>query len=106
MKVYIAGKISGLPRDEVERLFNEAENFLTSIGYETINPIKIVPPDYPWDIAMKTLVPYLQKCDAICLLPNWKNSMGANVEKALAKLYGKQILFYKNLRRNYASPIC
>lgn len=40
MRIYISGKISGLPYDEVQERFNGAEDLLTELGFEVANPLK------------------------------------------------------------------
>lgn len=39
MKVYISGRITGIPYDEVEINFNLAENRLKEDGFEVVNPL-------------------------------------------------------------------
>ncbi len=43
MKIYISGKISGLPLEEARDKFQLAENRLRMGGYEPVNPLKINP---------------------------------------------------------------
>ena len=43
MKIYIAGKITGLPLAEAYSKFETAEIMLQAIGYKTINPMKLPP---------------------------------------------------------------
>ena len=40
MRIYISGKISGLPYKEAEQRFEDAEALLTELGFEVINPLK------------------------------------------------------------------
>ena len=39
----------------------------------------------------------LRAADAVCLLPDWKQSAGARQERALAGRLGKQILRYDRI---------
>lgn len=39
-KIYISGRISGLPIEEVAAKFDETETKLKAQGYEVINPLK------------------------------------------------------------------
>lgn len=41
-KIYISGRISGLPIEEVAAKFDETETKLKAQGYEVINPLKTV----------------------------------------------------------------
>ena len=40
MKIYISGKISGLPTDIAEENFRRSEELLQAIGFETVNPMR------------------------------------------------------------------
>ena len=40
MKIYISGKISGLPFPEVKFKFQEMQDFLEDLNFEVINPTK------------------------------------------------------------------
>lgn len=41
MRIYISGKITGLPFDEAFKMFENAENKLKFRGYEVVNPMKL-----------------------------------------------------------------
>jgi hypothetical protein len=41
-KIYIAGKVTGLPQQEVIIKFAELQVGLESCGYEVINPLEVV----------------------------------------------------------------
>ena len=40
MRIYISGKISGLPLDDVKVRFADAKSFLDEIGFEAVNPLE------------------------------------------------------------------
>ena len=40
MKIYISGKISGLPTEIAEENFRRSEELLQAIGFETVNPMR------------------------------------------------------------------
>lgn len=79
-KVYIAGPVTGLPRDQVIAEFARYEKYLTTLGYEVVNPMKIVPPDAAWDEAMILCIYHLNKCDKAVFMEGWQHSRGASME--------------------------
>ncbi|MCF8339206.1 MAG: DUF4406 domain-containing protein [Bacteroidales bacterium] len=83
-KVYVAGKVTGLPRHEVEARFDEAERQLGQAGYVVINPVKPIDEWMDWHQAMKKAITLLMSCDEIALMPDWAESKGARIEYYLA----------------------
>lgn len=92
-KVYISGKITGLPIDEAKANFQNAENKLREKGYYAVNPFNNgLPECSTWDQHMKADIKLLMDCDMICLLSNWKNSPGAIIEFQIAKELGYKVV--------------
>ena len=79
-KCYIAGKVTGLPYDEVFDKFQSAAFGLKLADYDVVNPMEIVPKTASWDKAMDICIEALSKCDCIYMLPDWKDSKGAMLE--------------------------
>ena len=93
MKVYISGKITGLPANQVRAKFSSAEKHLTSIGYETVNPLDNgLTPEHTWAEHMIADIRLLFECDAIYLLSDWLDSRGALIEKHIAEILGLKII--------------
>lgn len=93
-KIYISGQISGLPYDEVVAKFKEAEERLQAQGYETVNPMKNgLPDNAPWELHMALDIVQLLGCETIYLLPDWQQSKGATLEKKIAELTGKTMIY-------------
>jgi len=99
MKLYIAGKITGLVYEDALRKFAEAEAMLTRLGHEPVNPMRENPGiDLDWAEYMKRDIPLLLKCDGIFLLPDWAESRGAVLEHHIARELGMRIFHSACLR--------
>lgn len=90
MKVYISGKMTGLP-DLGKPQFDEAEALLKSFGHVAINPAWIGS-GLPRTAYMPMCMAMLQQADAIYLLDNWMDSPGARLEREFAEYQGLEIL--------------
>lgn len=85
-KVYIAGKVTGLPEKEVAGKFANCYAVLRLVGVLPVNPIEVVNnPEAEWKAAMIVCISALMQCDAIFTLPCARNSKGALAEITLAK---------------------
>ena len=91
MKIYIAGKITGNPN--YRREFAIAENVYGSHGHIVLNPAAL--PDGLGEAAdyMRICLPMLLSADCVVLLPNWKDSGGAKIERDLAVYLGMKTLY-------------
>ncbi|MCL2290845.1 MAG: DUF4406 domain-containing protein [Bacteroidetes bacterium] len=85
MKVYLAGKISGLSFQDVFIKFNAKEFELKRAGHTVVNPIRLVSQSWSWEKCMKKCIEQLAQCDAIYLLPDWAESRGAKLEYHIAQ---------------------
>ena len=80
MKIYISGKITGLPLEETRRKFADAQALLEEIGFEVVNPMeKGLSPDATWEQHMVKDFELLLSCDAIYMMDNWIGSKGAPI---------------------------
>ena len=89
MKIYVAGKITGL--DNYKEKFAEAASYLEGEGHNVMNPA-ILPKGFEHHEYMKICYAMIDACDAICLLDNWKDSLGATMEHDYACSLYKLIL--------------
>jgi Asp-tRNA(Asn)/Glu-tRNA(Gln) amidotransferase A subunit family amidase len=97
-RIYIAGKITGLPIEEAKAKFKRAECFFIDNGYEVVNPMEL-PHDHDksWESYMRECIAALVTCDSIALLENYRNSKGALLEFEIAlRLDFKQFYFEQN----------
>lgn len=93
-KVYISGKITGLPIEVALTNFIIAETKLKEYNFEVINPMTITHNhDKSWENYMRVDLKALLDCDSIYMLKDWHKSKGANIEYNLAKDLGLKILF-------------
>ncbi len=97
-KIYIAGKVTGLPYRETFNKFLAAEELLKSLGQEVINPMRIVPPNDTWQNAMRLCMASLCKCNAIYLLDDFKESRGAMIEYEIANQLGFKLINQERLQ--------
>lgn len=85
-KIYISGKISGLPISEVIRKFQAACDKVKRFGLVPMNPLdNDLPLDAEWADQMGKDISILLRCDAIYLLPDYSDSEGAKIELAVAR---------------------
>lgn len=99
-KVYIAGKVSGLPMDEVRAKFAAVEERLRQEGAIVFNPAKEVathlllnPRRANWLDEMRFCLSELVWCHEVHFLPDWKESRGATLEHEVAKGLGLTIVY-------------
>lgn len=98
MKVYISGRITGLPIDVVREKFGDAEELLQDIGFIPVNPLENgLDHTHTWSQHMVRDIEMLMSCDIILMLDNWRDSKGARIEYNIAQEMGKKILFEASL---------
>lgn len=91
-RIYIAGKISGLPLEEAALNFGKAEQALREIGCENIfNPMKEVPTHLDYEEQMKICLAEVRNSHVIFLLENFRTSPGALREFECAHKHGLHV---------------
>lgn len=95
MKIYIAGKISGLPYDEVRERFNNKKKELLKEWAEVSNPIEISPyiEGKRWSEYMRDCIREITTCDAVYFMNGWEDSNGARAELEVARVLGLEIIY-------------
>jgi hypothetical protein len=94
MKVYISGMITGLKHDQYRKKFKEAAEFLSGLGYDTIDPSDLGKPEHhAWVYYMRKAIPQLCECDTIYMLEGWAKSKGASLEHTIASSLGFNIMY-------------
>lgn len=96
MKIYIAGKITGLDYETAYDLFEVAENVIFKYGHVPLNPMTLVDQsegrEY-FEYLLEAVKIMLFESEAVYMLPNWRQSDGAKVEHFMAEVF-KRPIFY------------
>ena len=92
--VYISGAISSDPNYRGK--FADAETVLMNLGFDVLNPT-CVPALLSYEQHMQIDLIFVDACDVVVLLPDWRYSDGAQIEVDRAKALGKEIIFYENV---------
>lgn len=97
MKIYIAGKVTGMPAYETGHKFGYAATKLKQEGYEVISPIQLCSclngQNFEYEDYIKICFAAIDICDAVFMLRDWKESPGATREHERAKELGKKIIY-------------
>jgi uncharacterized protein YifN (PemK superfamily) len=91
---YVAGKISGLPQENVKEKFKVVVNELREMGYHVVNPLAGTDYSKPWDDTMRSEIKKMLECDEVHLLPDWQESRGAQLERDIALRLGIDIVYH------------
>ena len=92
-KLFLSGKITGDP--DYRRKFYDAGYVLTSAGFAVMNPSALPSEGFSHDEYMKVTMAMLSVCDAVCLLPDWIESKGAQMEVEEATRADKPIFTFE-----------
>jgi len=97
MRIYISGKITGVPIEEAITWFNYHSNYIGNKGHQTVNPMALPHKhNQSWESFMREDIAALMGCDGICMTGHWLESRGANMEYGLAKRLGIKIFMSPN----------
>jgi hypothetical protein len=106
MKIYIAGKITGEQKAEVEEKFRSASCKLKSEGHLPFTPNVL--PDFP-EVAhsdyMHICFAMIDICDAVYMLKDWQKSKGARMELQYAAEWKKKIFYEDESIREDGFPV-
>lgn len=87
MKIYIAGKITGLHYEEAESLFIHTATAIEKAGHTPLNPMALVdqtPGRTYNEYLLDALRVMMLEAEAVYFLDNWIDSTGARIEFAIA----------------------
>lgn len=106
MKVYVAGKISGLERHHAIYMFERAKDMLKARGHEPFIPTVLpVYDDVAYEDYLHICYAMIDVCDAIYMLSNWQQSKGARIELQYASDWKKKIMYEDENTREKDFPI-
>ena len=94
MKVYVAGKITGLSRKKTLRKFEKAHRELERLGHDVL--VQTVLPEletFTHEDYMHVCFAMIDVCDAVYMLADWEDSKGARMELQYATEWKKKIMF-------------
>lgn len=93
-KAYISGKVVGIPIENIEKKFKNAEKYLVSIGMVPINPIKNgLTENHTEHEHLITDLPMLLGSNSIFILDNWFDSKQSRIELKIAQEYGISVIY-------------
>jgi hypothetical protein len=98
MRIYISGRITGLDYANVEAKFQDAQDLLSDIGFEVVNPLNNgLTKEHSWEQHMDKDFELLLPCDAIYMMDDWQDSTGARIEYQTASEMNKDVWFESNI---------
>lgn len=94
IRVYLSGKITGRDPDETAKQFEHYANmFREKYGAEVLNPLENgLPRESRWTDHMRADVKLMMDADLVAMLPGWRSSKGANIERELARALSIEIV--------------
>ena len=94
MKVYVAGKVTGLPKNEVFRKFNGSVRTLKEGGHAVMSPaVLVLNEDFEHEDYMHVCFAMIDVCDAVFMQRDWRDSEGARMEREYATDHRKRIIY-------------
>ena len=89
--VYISGPMTGLP-DYNRAAFEAKHSELRKEGARVLNPAHIAgSPAWTWQDWMREALKLQLKADVVHMLPGWRKSRGARIERRLALILGQRV---------------
>lgn len=98
--LYLAGGMRGY-EDKNKAMFLKVATLLREQGYSVFNPGEVNDDGMSFEECMRIdLDAVVNRCESIALLPNWKNSVGANAEALVASMCGKKAYQVRLIKKN------
>jgi nucleoside 2-deoxyribosyltransferase len=96
--VYLAGKITGDPN--YKEKFERARKLLEGAGFIALTPSVLPSVGFEYAAYIRMAAAMLDECEAVCFLPDWRESNGAMYENGRAAAKGKTIFYYDEWERD------
>lgn len=97
MKIYIAGKYSGLGHANACSKFAHTKQQLITAGVperDIVNPMEFgIPENEKWSLALDICLSNMKRCDAVIMQFDWRESDGARIEHDEAIAHGLPIFY-------------
>ena len=92
--IFIAGKVTGLPKDQVIDKFERVAHELSELGYKVVTPASLHEQAKSWEAVTRDNIRYMLDCDEVHLLPCWQESRGAQLERDIAIRLGMNVIYH------------
>lgn len=89
-QLYLCGAISGNPHYKEE--FELARKMLSQVGYAVCSPLEFCKKNWSYEECIRMCIRVLSTKDAIAIVNNIKNSMGALLEVHIGRMLRMQIM--------------
>ena len=94
MKVYVAGKVKGLPENQIFTKFNSSVRTLKEGGHAVMSPaVLVLNGGFGHEDYMHVCYAMIDVCDAVFMQRDWRNSKGARMEREYATDHRKRIIY-------------
>jgi hypothetical protein len=98
--IYLSGKITDKSLEKTQSnilRFYEKARELEDLGHKVFNPADHETPNMEWEqyLAEDLCWIYKNKPDTMYMMSNWKNSLGARLEREVAIRLGMRIIYEK-----------
>ena len=96
MRIYIAGKYTGLDHNEAVAKFRATKQRLIAAGFQhenIIDPTEHIPEGTPWQEAMDILLPMVETSNMLYVQRDWYTSFGARNEINAASSRGILVVY-------------
>jgi len=92
--VYIAGQITGVPKEQAAEKFNTMAARLAGMGYNVVKPDALYEDPAMWSATARADIKKMLECDEVHLLPGWQQCRGAQLKRDIALRLGMELVYH------------